>query len=51
MIVVDPINLSLVDNEKKDTNSIREINEFETEKKYSMFFRIICWNLAKIFHR
>ena len=32
MIVVDPINLSLVDNEKKDTNSIREINEFETEK-------------------
>ena len=24
MIVVDPINLSLVDNEKKDTNSIRE---------------------------
>ena len=27
-----PINLSLVDNEKKDTNSIREINEFETEK-------------------
>ena len=32
MIVVDSVNLSLVDNEKKDTNSIREINEFETEK-------------------
>ena len=33
MIVVDPINLSLVDNEKKkDANSIREINEFETER-------------------
>ena len=32
MIVVDLINLSLVDNEKKDTNSIREVNEFETEK-------------------
>ena len=32
MIVVDLINLSLVDNEKKDTNSIREINEFETER-------------------
>ena len=31
MIVADPINLSLVDNEK-DTNSIREINEFETER-------------------
>ena len=37
MIVEDPINLSLVDNEKKDTNSIREINEFET-KNYSIFF-------------
>ena len=32
MIVVDQINLSLVDNEKKDINSIREINEFETER-------------------
>ena len=35
MIVVDPINLSLLgfnaDNEK-DTNSIREIIEFETER-------------------
>ena len=32
MIVVDPINLSLVDNEKKDINSMREINEFEAER-------------------
>ena len=35
MIVVDPVNLSLLkfnaDN-KKDTNSIREIVEFETER-------------------
>ena len=36
MIVVDSVNLSLLrfnaDNEKKDTNSIREIVEFETER-------------------
>ena len=36
MIEVDPVNLSLLsfnaDNEKKDTNSIREIVEIETER-------------------
>ena len=36
MIVLDSVNLSLLsfnaDKEKKDTNSIREIVEFETER-------------------
>ena len=36
MIIVDSVNLSLFDFimwiMKKDTNSIREINEFETER-------------------
>ena len=36
---------------KKDTNSIREINEFETERITVCSFEYDIGILAKIFHR